>query len=628
MTNPTKIFISYRRADSLDITTKIYEKLEAAFGARIVFFDKEGIKPGENFKEKIYASLAPAEVVVVVIGPKWISLKLNEKDDKARIFDPEDYVHREVRVALDLPKLVIPVLVKGASMPSDKVLPHQLAELSKRNAITIHYDEKKSDEENFDEDVKKLIDEIATKVPRRKPIKLLAALAVIAVVILALLYSVFRPTQPPEIAVTVQGDLANCPAVTDFQTALASKIDDDYPHVAITDDNSSLSDILGELAIEIRCDESEVILTYVPTGSMLVLWELDEIVLPLVDTSELVNMSALVLDYIDINMRPTTTERFGNVKQNFASNTQTQLPDTQATLCGLTAPNNIQPMDDTIAQFTLLQGNSALFSSLANKYTVAERHYTSIIFQNDRYADVAKLNYAYSILNRIILLRDSLEPTYEDTFARLEANVHCLINQASSSDDPVIAYKATISHAIVYAYANIMGGGHPEYFMPPIADGLIDDSNINPELEDAPDRIIAAVQYCDAAIAYHDRIPAELQTLSDYCIGVMYTYLDKVELYDLSGDVDIRDISTDFGFNTDISLENTNLLDMMYWRAYIGLRQHEQLDESTETCQFYLRQLDDRLGDTLRSTTETNASPLPDTYQLLDERDLFSEFCV
>ena len=71
------------------------------------------------------APFGAAEVVLVVIGPDWIS------------DDPDDFVNLEVKAALDGDRRVIPVLVDGARMPSPAELPPQLSGLARRNGIEL-----------------------------------------------------------------------------------------------------------------------------------------------------------------------------------------------------------------------------------------------------------------------------------------------------------------------------------------------------------------------------------------------------------------------------------------------------------------------------------------------------------
>ena len=109
---PGKIFINYRRGDDAGFTQALYMRLEDEFSADALFMDVEGhIKPGDDFVDVLNAQVAAADVLLVVIGPRWSDLLA------ARAGAKDDFVAIEIKAGLDKGKRVIPVLVGGASMP-------------------------------------------------------------------------------------------------------------------------------------------------------------------------------------------------------------------------------------------------------------------------------------------------------------------------------------------------------------------------------------------------------------------------------------------------------------------------------------------------------------------------------
>src|SRR5262249_32311859 len=70
------------------------------------------IKPGDDFVEVLNTQVDPCDVMLVIIGPRWIKLLAN------RAGDITDFVAIEIRAAFAMGKRVIPVLVGGASMPA------------------------------------------------------------------------------------------------------------------------------------------------------------------------------------------------------------------------------------------------------------------------------------------------------------------------------------------------------------------------------------------------------------------------------------------------------------------------------------------------------------------------------
>ena len=69
-----KVFISYRRDDSIVHARLIHNELSARFGAADVFMDIDDIDYGADFARLIDEQLDAADVLVAVIGPRWSEL--------------------------------------------------------------------------------------------------------------------------------------------------------------------------------------------------------------------------------------------------------------------------------------------------------------------------------------------------------------------------------------------------------------------------------------------------------------------------------------------------------------------------------------------------------------------------
>jgi hypothetical protein len=137
---PGKIFINYRRADDPGFTHALYQRLEAEFGGGNLFMDVEGhIKPGDEFAVVINIQIAAADVILAVIGSRWIDLIA------ARAGAKGDYVVLEIQAALKQGKRVIPVLVGGATPPRADQLPKSIRSLARRHAVAIRPDRFKAD---------------------------------------------------------------------------------------------------------------------------------------------------------------------------------------------------------------------------------------------------------------------------------------------------------------------------------------------------------------------------------------------------------------------------------------------------------------------------------------------------
>ena len=154
MSNPGSIFISYRRSDSIAETGRIYDYLEQHFGRERVFKDVDSIPLGVNFREYLDQAVGRCQVLVAVIGPKWLTV--TGDDGFRRIDSPADFVRIEIEAALKQNIPVIPLLVNGATIPSTAELPGELKALPDWQCITIRHDP------DFRRDVNKLIQGMET----------------------------------------------------------------------------------------------------------------------------------------------------------------------------------------------------------------------------------------------------------------------------------------------------------------------------------------------------------------------------------------------------------------------------------------------------------------------------------
>jgi hypothetical protein len=128
------VFISYRRQDSQSAAGRLADHLKEHLRAP-VFRDVETIEPGVDFVEAIEKALASCAVMLVVIGPRWLSS--TDPGGRRRLDDENDYTRLEVGTALKRNVRVIPVLVEGAVMPDAHDLPEELKPLARRNAIEL-----------------------------------------------------------------------------------------------------------------------------------------------------------------------------------------------------------------------------------------------------------------------------------------------------------------------------------------------------------------------------------------------------------------------------------------------------------------------------------------------------------
>lgn len=129
------VFISYRRDDSRGSAGRLYDDLRDKLGQGVVFRDIDAIEAGVDYLAEIVRTIGECDAMVAVIGREWLESK--DKAGKRRLDDPGDLVRQEIAAALERGKVVIPVLLEDAVMPSEADLPAPLLLLASRNALPI-----------------------------------------------------------------------------------------------------------------------------------------------------------------------------------------------------------------------------------------------------------------------------------------------------------------------------------------------------------------------------------------------------------------------------------------------------------------------------------------------------------
>jgi hypothetical protein len=125
----SKIFINYRSSDTAPMAEFLYEKLVAHFGKELVFRDDAAIPPGIDFREFLWAQLALAEVMLVLVGRHWLEAG---PDGKPKLFAPDDFVRDEITEALRRNIRVVPILIGGQQRLAAADLPEEIKALAYR----------------------------------------------------------------------------------------------------------------------------------------------------------------------------------------------------------------------------------------------------------------------------------------------------------------------------------------------------------------------------------------------------------------------------------------------------------------------------------------------------------------
>uniref|UniRef100_UPI00257B3134 toll/interleukin-1 receptor domain-containing protein n=1 Tax=Thauera sp. TaxID=1905334 RepID=UPI00257B3134 len=145
------VFISYRRDDAAGYARAIYDQLTERFDTAQVFMDVDAIEPGLPFDEVIRNAVGQCEVLLVLIGSRWMEV---QPDGRRRLDDERDFVRLEIAAALARNIRVIPVLLDGVQMPAEDLLPEPMRGLVWRNALEVS-------NTRFTSDVNRLADVLA-----------------------------------------------------------------------------------------------------------------------------------------------------------------------------------------------------------------------------------------------------------------------------------------------------------------------------------------------------------------------------------------------------------------------------------------------------------------------------------
>ncbi len=131
-TSTGKIFISYRRDDSASDTGRIYDRLVEEFGCDNVFKDVNSIPFGVDFAQHIDQEVGRCQVLLVVMGKNWVTLRLQ---------NPDDFVRIEIESALKRDIPVVPVFLERVTSPPPRdQLFESLHPLIRRNGTQVGHD--------------------------------------------------------------------------------------------------------------------------------------------------------------------------------------------------------------------------------------------------------------------------------------------------------------------------------------------------------------------------------------------------------------------------------------------------------------------------------------------------------
>jgi tetratricopeptide (TPR) repeat protein len=176
-----KIFINYRRDDSIGMAGRLHDRLAQTFGRAKLFMDVDHIPAGTDFVVHLNSQVAECDVILVVIGPNWLGVK--DESGGRRLDNPDDFVAIEIAAALARDIRVIPVLVDGAHMPKASELPDSLKALARRHAVDVRHTHFGHDAEALVAKMREALGDDAAG-PRRWRVRAAIGAAAVAVLLL------------------------------------------------------------------------------------------------------------------------------------------------------------------------------------------------------------------------------------------------------------------------------------------------------------------------------------------------------------------------------------------------------------------------------------------------------------
>ncbi|WP_062648931.1 toll/interleukin-1 receptor domain-containing protein [Streptomyces maremycinicus] len=126
------IFINFRRADTDCVGPQLDSALRNEFGAEAVFRDQRSLLHGLDYRKQLERAVRKCDLLLAVMGSRWASVQDNA--GRRYIDDANDWVRKEIALALAYETPVIPVLIDNARLPDTSELPSELQALTHHQA--------------------------------------------------------------------------------------------------------------------------------------------------------------------------------------------------------------------------------------------------------------------------------------------------------------------------------------------------------------------------------------------------------------------------------------------------------------------------------------------------------------
>ncbi|MCH7231052.1 toll/interleukin-1 receptor domain-containing protein [Glycomyces sp. L485] len=131
--NDLKVFVNFRNGDGQQAAAHLYDALVDRYEPEQIFRSSETIPAGDDYIKALTAAPATSETTLSLIGPRW--LLAEDSRGRPRLADPDDWVRREIRTALEAGRRVIPVLLDDARPLNGDELPDDIAALARNQYL-------------------------------------------------------------------------------------------------------------------------------------------------------------------------------------------------------------------------------------------------------------------------------------------------------------------------------------------------------------------------------------------------------------------------------------------------------------------------------------------------------------
>jgi hypothetical protein len=153
------VFICYRELDTGHAAGRINYWLKSKLQDDVtLFMDVDSIRKGDDFVEKLNAAIQETDVLLAIIGPRW--LDATDGMGNRRIDLEDDFVRMEIAAAIQRNIAIMPVMIDGAKPLKQRELPNSIAKLARYNGVEIR-------SRSFETDAAVLVRELQNRKPPR-----------------------------------------------------------------------------------------------------------------------------------------------------------------------------------------------------------------------------------------------------------------------------------------------------------------------------------------------------------------------------------------------------------------------------------------------------------------------------